>query len=89
MKCKVIFSPKATAQLKKLDNSQRAIILKWISKNLVGTENPKERGKALSNDMRGFWRYRVGDYRLIAEIHKEEVIISVVNIGHRSEVYKL
>ena len=50
-------------------------------------ENPRSRGKALVENMRGLWRYRVGDYRVICEIHEERIIISVLKIGHRKNVY--
>ena len=51
-------------------------------------ENPRFRGKALVENMKGLWRYRVGDYRIICEILEEEVVISVIKIGHRRAAYK-
>ena len=51
-------------------------------------ENPHSRGKAMVENMRGLWRYRVGDYRIICEIFEEDILISVIKIGHRRDVYK-
>ena len=50
-------------------------------------ENPRERGKMLIGNMLGLWRYRVGDYRILCKIRDEELIITVVEVGHRREVY--
>jgi mRNA interferase RelE/StbE len=50
--------------------------------------NPRLSGKALQGDLKGLWRYRVGNYRLIAQIKDNELIILVIEIGHRKEVYK-
>jgi mRNA interferase RelE/StbE len=84
---KVVFSSSAHKQIKKLDAFQRQVILSWVKKNLDGTDNPRKHGKALTENLSNLWRYRVGDYRIIAEIIEKEVVISVIKIGHRSRVY--
>ncbi len=58
--------------------------MEWSTKNFVSTSNPRAQGKGLTR----FWRYRVGAYRIIADIRNEEVIILSLTIGHRKEVYK-
>lgn len=63
------------------------MIKAWIEKNLVGCENPRQHGEGLTANHSGRWRYRIGDYRLIAEIIENEVIILILNIGHRSDIY--
>ena len=76
--------------LKKLNNFDAPIrerIKTWIDTNLVGCENPRRLGKALSGEWHGHWRYRVGDYRIIARIEDDKVIIFVVKIDKRGEVY--
>lgn len=83
----VKYSKKALKQLKKMDKSTAALIIGWIKKNLVGCENPRIHGKGLTSNRSGEWRYRVGDYRIIVEIQDNEVIVLVLNIGHRSSVY--
>lgn len=83
----VIFSTAAKKQLKKLDKHTAAIILAWIRKNLEGCSDPRAHGKGLTANRSGQWRYRIGDYRLIADISDEKVTIMIVTVGHRSIVY--
>ena len=78
----------AIKSLKKIDYHQAKIIVAWIEKNLDGCDNPRLYGKPLTADKKGFWRYRIGSYRVIANIQDNVVIIEIVNIGHRSEIYK-
>ena len=84
---RVDYSKKAVRTLKKLDPSMANLIYAWIEKNLVGCDNPRAHGKALGANLSGFWRYRVGDFRLIAEIQDDRLVILMIEIGHRSEVY--
>jgi len=84
----VFFSKNAVKQLKKLDKPTALLITGWIRKNLQGCENPRTHGKSLVGDKAGQWRYRVGDYRILANIQDDKVLILVVNIGHRSDTYK-
>ena len=84
----VEFTKYALRELKKLDKATASLIIGWIRKNLEGCENPRIHGKGITADKTGQWRYRVGDYRIIAQIQDEKVTILVVNIGHRREIYK-
>lgn len=72
----------------KMDSFDRKFILSWIDKNLEGCANPRQHGKGLTSDHAGEWRYRVGDYRIIAEIQDEIVLVYVLAIGHRRDIYK-
>lgn len=83
---RVVFTDNAEKQFLKLDKPIQKQIQKFILK-LQTLENPRERGKALVGNLIGFWRYRVGDYRLLCRIIEQELIISVVEIGHRREIY--
>lgn len=83
----VEYSLGAIRDLKKLDKPTRLLIASWIEKNLVGCEDPRAYGKALKGDRRGEWRYRVGDYRILANIQDDKILILVLKIGHRREVY--
>lgn len=74
-------------QLKKLDAFTRSSILLWIDKNLQGTHNPRQHEKGLTANRSGEWRYRVGDYRILANILEDEIIIEVFAVGHRSDIY--
>ncbi len=85
---KVIYSDKTIKQLKKLDKYTRDIILSWIEKNLLHCQNPRTHGKSLVGNKSGQWRYRVGNYRILAEIQDEEIVILVLSVGHRKSIYK-
>ena len=87
MKYKVEFTQRALKDLKKLDRHTAALILGWIRKNLENCENPRLYGKGLTANRSSQWRYRVGDYRLLAEIEDNKITILVLNIGHRREIY--
>ena len=78
----------AKKQLKKMDRQTASMLLGWMRKNLEGCENPRRHGKGLSANRSGQWRYRVGNYRLIAEIEDDRIVILILSIGHRSDVYK-
>ena len=84
---KVEFTEHALKDLKKLDKQTAALILGWIRKNLDGCENPRQHGKGLTSNRSGQWRYRIGDYRILAEIQDNVVTILILNVGHRREVY--
>ncbi|MGP1367139.1 MAG: type II toxin-antitoxin system RelE family toxin [Schwartzia sp. (in: firmicutes)] len=84
----IFFSKRAKKELLKIDKPIRRTIVSWIEKNIKGTRNPRLHGKALTGDLKGYWRYRVGNYRIIAEIRDEEWIVIAVSIAHRSSVYE-
>ena len=87
MKYSLVYSEKAQKQLKKLDNSMKSKILKYIDQNLFDTDNPKKFGKALRYNLKGFWRYRVENYRIIVKIEENELLILVVQIDKRDKIY--
>ncbi|MBQ3038564.1 MAG: type II toxin-antitoxin system RelE/ParE family toxin [Clostridia bacterium] len=87
MKYRVEFTENALKQLKKIDRHTSSLILGWVRKNLEGCENPRLHGKGLTANRSGQWRYRVGDYRLLAEIEDDKIIILILNIGHRRDIY--
>lgn len=88
MKFHVEFTESARKDLKKLDKFTQKIILIWMQKNLDGCENPRIFGKPLVANRTGQWRYRIGDYRIIAKIEDNKLVILVITIGHRRDVYK-
>ena len=73
--------------LKKLDRQTQRIIKAWIEKNLINCENPRIHGKALTSNRSGQWRYRVGDYRILAEIQDDKLVLIFIDIGHRKDIY--
>ena len=78
----------AAKKLDKLGVNASRIILKWVKKNILETDNPRLHGKALTGDLKGLWRYRIGDYRLLVDIDDFELVIIAIDIGHRKEIYK-
>lgn len=87
MKYKVIYEKKAIKSLSKIDKGQQAIILAWVEKNLVDTDDPKKYGRALKGNFKEYWRYRVGNYRILASINDDQIQIFIFNVGHRKEIY--
>jgi mRNA interferase RelE/StbE len=88
MKYKVVYERKAETEIRKMDKGQSRLLLSWINRNLSGTDNPRLRGKPLQGGKKGYWRYRVGMYRLIAKIDDDQLIIIMVDVGHRRHIYK-
>ena len=88
MKYRVVFTERAKKQLSKLDKSISALLLGWIEKNIEGCENPRIHGKGLLGNRSGQWRYRIGDYRAICEIIDDEIIVLVLEVGHRKHIYE-
>ena len=72
---------------KKLDRQTQRIIKAWIEKNLIDCENPRIHGKALTAKRSGQWRYRVGDYRILAEIQDDKLVLIFIDVGHRKDIY--
>ena len=88
MGCQVRFTEKAVKELKKLDEPTARIIKNWVVKNLVDCSDPREHGKALSGNLKGIWRFRVGDHRLFADIQDSVITVFILEVAHRSEIYK-
>ncbi|MBU5669879.1 type II toxin-antitoxin system RelE/ParE family toxin [Peptoniphilus sp. MSJ-1] len=88
MTYKVKFSNKANKIFKKIDRPIQKLIISYLENNLEGCENPRAIGKALVGNKKGLWRYRIGNYRLICEIKDYDLIILIINLGHRRDIYK-
>ncbi|HFR3770987.1 TPA: type II toxin-antitoxin system RelE/ParE family toxin [Streptococcus suis] len=86
MNYKVKLSPKAQKQLRKLDKGGASLIVRYLYKNIDGSANPREKGKGLTANRAGQWRYRVGDYRVICDIIDDELVVLAVTVGHRRDV---
>ncbi len=85
MNCQVRFTKEALNQFKKLDVSLQKLILSWLKRNLEGIKEPRSKGKALVSFRSGEWHYRIGDFRLIADIQDEIVTILVIDVGHHDD----
>jgi mRNA interferase RelE/StbE len=83
------FSPVAQKELKKLDPQTAKRILKFLNDRIAPLDNPRLIGEALTgSELGSYWKYRVGDWRIIAEIQDQALRIIVVRIGNRREVYR-
>lgn len=85
---RVEYTKTAVKQLKKMDRHIASFILAYIEEHLVGCEDPRLYGKALQGSMNDKWRYRVGNYRILAYIEDHRLVITVVEVGHRKSIYK-
>ena len=88
MTWKIKFTTEAEKQLEKLDKKDRKRIENYFNERLAVCDNPKDFGSPLQENLKGYWRYRVGNYRLICKIIDDQVVIVVIKIGHRKLVYK-
>ena len=89
MAWQIEFDPAAKKELSKLDPQIARRIIHFLKSRLAKHLDPRELGEALKGSRLGeFWKYRVGDYRIIASIHDKTVCILVLRIGDRKEIYK-
>lgn len=88
MKYSVETTARFDNEFKKLDRYTQRMIKNWIGNNLVEAENPRQRGRGLTANRSGQWRYRIGDYRLICQINDNKLVILALSVGHRREIYK-
>ena len=89
MAWKIELSAQVDRELGKLDPPQRKRILKFLHERFAPLDNPHSIGQALHGSRLGeFWKYRVGDYRLICKIEDNRLLILVLRVGHRREVYR-
>jgi len=82
----VFFDPAAEKQFSKLGKPAQRDIERYIAKHLETAEDPRRFGKPFLS-IKGAWRYRVGDYRLVCAIQELKLIVLVLKVGHRRDVY--
>jgi mRNA interferase RelE/StbE len=83
----VEFDDRARRELRKLDSGVQDAILRYLRERIAITEDPRRFGKPLRRNLAGLWRYRIEDYRLICRIEDDRVVILVLQVGHRRDVY--
>ncbi len=83
----IVTTDKFDKSFKKLDKQTQKIIKAWIEKNLMECEDPRLHGKGLTANRSGQWRYRVGGYRILAEIQDNELVLVLIDVGHRNRIY--
>ena len=85
---KLEFSEAARKAFKKIDKTMQKRIKEYLDE-VLQLENPRSRGKALTGNLVNLWRYLVGDYRIICDIQDEKILITVLRLGHRKEIYDI
>ena len=79
---------RARKELRRLDSPIQKEILSYLRVRIAGSDNPRLFGQNLTGNKAGLWRYRVGDYRIICRIEDDELVVLVIGVGHRKEVYE-
>lgn len=83
------YTDSARRQLRKLDKQTARRILDFMDARIITQEDPRSNGKALTGPTLGaYWRYRVGDYRVICDIQDGALCVLVIEIGNRRDVYR-
>ncbi len=82
------FDERAFKELRKLGTQAQRDIISYLDERISGESDPRRFGKGLKADLAGLWRYRVGDYRLLCQIRDRELLVLVVAVGHRRDVYE-
>lgn len=84
----VEWAKQAQKKFNKLEDIIQDKILEFLENTLEKYAHPTQRGEPLSGDQSGLWRYRVGDYRIVCLIQDEKLMITVINVGHRRDIYQ-
>ena len=85
----VEFDPDAVKDLKKLDKQVQVRILEFLRTRLSALANPRELGEPLAGSKLGnYWKYRVGDWRIICDLRDQRIVVRVLRVGNRREVYR-
>jgi len=85
---RVEFHRAAVRDLRKLGADAESRVLRYLRERIASSEDPRRFGHALTGDRKGLWRYRIGDYRIVADIDGGRFVVLVVTVGHRREVYR-
>ena len=88
MAWQINFNKAVEKKLKKLDTVVSKQLIDFLKETIALSSNPREHGKSLKGSLREYWRYRVGDYRIICKIDDAVITVFVVDIGHRKDIYK-
>ncbi|MCL2280832.1 type II toxin-antitoxin system RelE/ParE family toxin [Candidatus Saccharibacteria bacterium] len=87
MTYKIVPTARFEKDLRKIGRVNAKRVIQWIADNLEGTDDPRSHGKQLKHTLRQYWRYRIGDYRLLVEIIDDKLVLELITVAHRREVY--
>jgi mRNA interferase RelE/StbE len=85
---RVEFHRAAVSDLRKLGPDGERRVLRYLRERIASSNDPRRFGHALTGDRKGLWRYRVRDYRIVASIEDDHLVVLVVTVGHRRQVYR-
>lgn len=88
MAWRIEFDSEVEADLKKLDPEAQRRILRYLSERISTEKDPRRFGAPLRRELSGLWKYRIGDFRVICRIEEKRIVVYVIRIGHRKEVYR-
>jgi mRNA interferase RelE/StbE len=84
---RVEFDRDAAKELRNLGEPARRTILRYLRGRIATADDPRRFGKPLAGELTGLWRYRVGDYRLVVTFEDDRLIVLILRVAHRREVY--
>ena len=87
MDWRIEFSPEASRSIRKLDRELQRRVVAYLEALIADCDSPRQRGKGLTSQLSGLWRYRVGDLLVICKIQDHELVVLVVTVSHRSTAY--
>ena len=82
------FDQRALKEFKKLDRQVQIQILGYLDERVAGNGDPRRFGKGLKAELAGLWQYRVGDHRVLCQIKDGELLVLVIDVGHRRNIYE-
>lgn len=88
MAWRIEYSDLAGRKIAKLGRQEARRILDYMDHRIAPSDDPRQFGKALVGELSGYWRYRVGDYRIVCELIDHRLVVLVVDVGHRREIYR-
>ncbi|HUU05256.1 MAG TPA: type II toxin-antitoxin system RelE/ParE family toxin [Patescibacteria group bacterium] len=88
MAWQIEFDSEAENDLKKIDREMQRRILRYLRERIATGKDPRRFGAPLRRELSGLWKYRLGDYRIICRIEDKKVVVYVISVGHRKDIYK-
>ena len=84
----VEWDDRARRELRQLDRQVQRTILRYFSERIATDDDPRRFGKPLRHELQGLWRYRIGDYRAVCQIENDQLVVLVLAVNHRRQVYR-
>lgn len=88
MTWRIEFEDKALKEFSRIDSTNQRRIVRYLRERIANADNPRLLGTSLRGQLSEYWRYRVGNYRILCDIQDEALIVLVIRVAHRSKVYR-